>query len=281
MNIEQAKQILIKYYKEQLEKMLLRHYPVKYMNFLKVKFRHSFECYYIGRDIVENDEILKNKSQSFKEKLELAYLLHDIGRFFELSNELAGKTHGVFGADLLKNNEDLNDKIVLIAIRHHDIAEVNLENDDDYITLSDKEKQDALEILLALRDADKISNLYLFQRENTIYTRKEKRFGFSEEYFDGLKDKYLIDKKYKNTIFDSIAYYIIWYHELIFQASKNFVIEHKLIDHLLKMFEFYIDEVSKNESKYMKKEELQENRIKMENYLSRIKNILREQKIIK
>lgn len=280
IGIKQAKEILIKYYKEQLQKLIDNNFSSANVNFLKVKFRHSFECYYIGREILKKDKELKNKSDIFKERAELGFLLHDIGRFFELTNELNSQSHGIYGANLLENKENFDDKLVLIAIRHHDEADIFLDDDADFLKLSEDDKKESIEILRVLKDADKISNLYLFKNKNTIYTRKDKRYGFSEEYFEGIKNKHLIDKKYKNTIFDSIAYYIIWFHELFYEGSKEFVIEHKLIEHLVNMYDFFIKDIEKIELNYSLEEDVLKKKKEMEKNLSRLKAILKEQKII-
>ncbi len=280
IDIKQAKKILIKYYKEQLQKLIDNNFSSADVNFLKVKFRHSFECYYIGREILKKDKELKNKSDIFKERAELGFLLHDIGRFFELTNELNSQSHGIYGANLLENKENFDDKLVLIAIRHHDEANIFLDDDADFLKLSEDDKKESIEILRVLKDADKISNLYLFKNKNTIYTRKDKRYGFSEEYFEGIKNKHLIDKKYKNTIFDSIAYYIIWFHELFYEGSKEFVIEHKLIEHLVNMYDFFIKDIEKIELNYNSEEDVLKKKKEMEKNLSRLKAILKEQKII-
>ncbi len=280
IGIKQAKEILIKYYKEQLQKLIDNNFSSANVNFLKVKFRHSFECYYIGREILKKDKELKNKSDIFKERAELGFLLHDIGRFFELTNELNSQSHGIYGANLLENKENFDDKLVLIAIRHHDEADIFLDDDADFLKLSEDDKKESIEILRVLKDADKISNLYLFKNKNTIYTRKDKRYGFSEEYFEGIKNKHLIDKKYKNTIFDSIAYYIIWFHELFYEGSKEFAIEHKLIEHLVNMYDFFIKDIEKIELNYNSEEDVLKKKKEMEKNLSRLKSILKEQKII-
>lgn len=280
INIEQAKNILIKYYKSQLKKLKDNNFSDESVNFLKVKFGHSFECYYIGKKILKKDKELKNKSNIFKERAELSFLLHDIGRFFEITNELNSKPHGAYGADLLENNDNFNDKFVLIAVRHHDEANIILNEDIDYLKLSEEDKKQSIEILKILKDADKISNLYLFKNKNTIYTRKDRRYGFSEEYFEGIKNKHLIDKKYKNTIFDSIAYYIIWFHELFYEGSKEFVIEHKLIDHLINMYQFFIEKIEKIELNYDSTENVLKKKEEMKENLNKLKIILREQNII-
>ena len=116
---------------------------------------------------MESDAYLKNKPQEFKNKTELSCLLHDIGRFFELARELSGKAHGLFGAELLRDKDGMTDKMIFIAIAHHDKGCINLEDDKYYETFSENEKRDAIEILKLLRDADKISNLYLFKRKNS------------------------------------------------------------------------------------------------------------------
>ena len=60
----------------------------------------------------------------------------------------------------------------MIAIRHHDKAELILDDDSDYISLSSEDREMAKEVSLALRDADKISNLYFSSdsnRKTTIF----------------------------------------------------------------------------------------------------------------
>ena len=281
IDIKQAKDILIKHYKEQLKKLIDNNFSTANINFLKVKFKHSFDCYYIGKEILKKDKELKNKSNTFKEKVEISFLLHDIGRFFELTNELDSQSHGIYGANLLENKENFNDKLILIAIRHHDEADILLDDDEDFSQLNENDKKQSIEILKVLKDADKISNLYLFKEENTVYTRKDKRYGFSKEYFEGIKNQHLIDKKYKNTIFDSIAYYIIWFYELFYEGSKKFVVENKLIDHLVNMYEFFIKDIEKIELNYNSKEEVYKKKEEMQKNLDIIKSMLREQKIIK
>ena len=280
MYIDQAKEIIIRYYKRQLKRMIMKKFPKKDTHFLKVKCRHSFECYGIVKEIIEKDPILSKKNDYFKQRLEVACLLHDIGRFFELTDELQGKPHGDFGADLLGIEENFRDRIILIAIRHHDKAELILDDDSDYISLSPEDREMAKEVSLALRDADKISNLYLFKRENTVYTRKPKKFGFSPEYFEAIQNGHLIDKSYKNTIFDSIAYYIIWYHELIFQGSKDFVLHHQLVEHLVKMYNYFINYVATIEEDNMTEDEIRKHKEEMRQNLSKIKTILKGQGLI-
>lgn len=280
INIEEAKNILFKYYKEQLKKLIDNNFSITDINFLKVKLRHSFDCYYIGREILKEDINFKNMPISFKEKTEIVFLLHDIGRFFELTNELDSKSHGEYGSDILRNDNNIDDELILIPIKHHDQANIMLDNDVNFLKLNDNDKEQTLKILKILKDVDKISNLYLFKIKNTVYTRKDKRYGFCNKYFEGIKNKHLIDKKYKNTIFDSIAYYIIWFYELFYDGSKKFVIDHKLIDHLLDMYEFFINEIEKIELNYNSKENVIKEKNKMIENFIKIKNILKKQKII-
>ena len=280
IDIKQAKNILIKYYKKQLQKLLDNNFPEEDVKFLKVKFRHSFDCYNIGKKILESDDELKNKSNIFKQRAELSFILHDVGRFFELTDELNSKSHGIYGAELLEKFENIDDKLVLIAIGHHDESNIFLDNNKNYLSLTNEEKKQSIELLKVLKDADKISNLYLFKNKNTIYTRKDKKYGFSKEYFDGIENKHLIDKKYKNTIFDSIAYYIIWYHELFYNSSQEFVRKNKLIEHLVNMYDFFIKDIEKSELEHNSKEKVAKEKIEMENNLNKIKDILKRQNII-
>lgn len=277
MNVEKAESILNKYYKQQLNKLILNDFPKNDINFLKVKFNHSFDCYYICNEIIDEDDNLRNESEDFKNKAKVICLLHDLGRFFELTKELEGKEHGYYGADLLQKVELLSEKEILIPIRHHDERDIDLDLDEDYKALDEKSKKETLKLLILLRDVDKISNLYLFKKDNTIYTRKDKKYGLSEEYFEALKNKTIIDKKYKNTIFDSIIYYIIWIYELNYKGSRDFANKNKLLEHLLKMFEFYIYDVEKNELKQYSESEVLKRKNLMLQYFQRIKEILKEE----
>ena len=156
MKVEDGKKILIKYYLEQLKKLKDTNFPTKDISFIKIKFSHSFDCYNISKKILES-ETFKNKSESFKNRVEISCLLHDVGRFFELARELSGKPHGSFGAELLEKNKNITDKAVLLAIANHDKESINLKDDKYYEILKKKKKKDSLEILKLLRDIDKIA----------------------------------------------------------------------------------------------------------------------------
>ena len=163
-NIYLASKLICDTYEKQVQKV-----TAEIETWLTHKLKHTFQVTHEIMDILYQEKDVYNAfSASDKELVELAALLHDLGRFYQHNKKQIFPStqfeHGAAGVGVLKENPVFNNPIVLFAIAEHNHYEINYGNS-LYQNLDREDKKKAEIIAKMVRDADKLDNI-----RHTIYT---------------------------------------------------------------------------------------------------------------
>lgn len=165
------------YYKQAIEKVPSDSFFYQNINH---KFKHSVDVLHIGQQILANTPELRTKNSQFISIAEKALLFHDIGRFKEAVNNYNNEKkhlpssalhydHGLIGYNLLKNNPLYNDERILFSLRYHGKIKNSVTRALNNPTIKNSPlKQDFLDIINLVRDADKMANLKVIKKNNHL-----------------------------------------------------------------------------------------------------------------
>ena len=159
MYLTKAKKLLNQEY-QQRYKENVSCYHIEVMD---EKIRHSYQVLGAGNFLLRHEPCFASLSPKEIDKLQAAVLLHDIGRFYEILMMKDGQfvDHGVYGAKMLAQIPEFNQKDIVLPIRHHGHLIEALYDDEEYKALLASEKKLIKRNAFLVRDADKIANFYL------------------------------------------------------------------------------------------------------------------------
>ena len=242
-NLEKAKVILKNHYDKQ-QKVVDASGIKEDILWVKMKYAHSIDVFNIAEYLIDNDEELQKLTEDQKLYGKLAALLHDIGRAYEVGETKEKvKPHGYYGADvILKQVETETNPFILIPVKYHGdlLAEENARKDLENIeNLSNEDKEIIIKLLYLVMDSDKLSNFKLFQQiDEGYFLSRKKELYISDECYNHFIKRELIKREDLKTIFDEFLYYISWFYDLNFKASKDLILKNNLMKtFILKMQE--------------------------------------------
>lgn len=248
--LDDGKKVLKKHYNKQL-KVAEKSEIESDISWIKMKYEHSLDVFGITEYLLEKDEILSELDEKYKLYGKLGALLHDIGRAYEIGDiKINGLKHGYFGAEnILRDIECESNPFLLLSFKYHDIlnAEEQTRNELKLNNLS-KEEQEVVIILLKLvMDSDKLANFKLFQDCNRKYfLNLANDLHITDKCLRDFKNRKLIGKSDRNTIFDQYLFYIGWAYDLNFQASKDLVLKENYMAGIIKRMLNDIQKLSSN-----------------------------------
>lgn len=169
-----------KYYKQASVQLPKKDF---YQDFITHKVVHSAQVLRMGVKIIKQTPELTNKTPNFIETAERALLFHDVGRFAEgvlrwqainQKEEVAASSlkfnHCELGYHTLLENPTYNDPRILAAVKFHGMMLEDVYKTSEwknFMTLP--QNDDIKQILLLVRDADKLANLFVIKNEQRLY----------------------------------------------------------------------------------------------------------------
>ena len=241
-------------YLEVAKNLLSEEYRNKYMlanehgkRLMDEKIKHSYQVLGVGNYILNNEDVFAECTEAEIDFLKAIVLLHDIGRFQE--GVTSGIDHGLYGADILKSKTIFNMPEAYLSVRHHGHLIESLYEDEDYISLSEKDKGVIYKYIYLVRDADKLANFYLLFRE---FLKHETLF-FSPKPLDTkeVSEKVLkdflacksINKKDVKSHADQALMIFACVYDLEYKSSLVFLKKMKVLEGLFDSFsKFWIKE---------------------------------------
>ncbi len=205
---------------------------------IEEKIRHSYQVLGAGNLILKNEDVYKNLNNKEVDLLKSTLLLHDIGRFCEAVQ--SGIDHGVYGANLLRNDADFGCNKVYLAIKHHGHLIEELYEDDEYLELPEEEKEEVKKYIFLVRDADKIANFYLLmnefkEMENLFFhpERLENTGSASLSVHNSFMKHCSINKRDVTNVADQSLMILACVFDLNYRSSFLFLDKLKIIDKLM------------------------------------------------
>ncbi len=226
-----------------------------YQDFITHKVVHSMQVLKYGRKILAQTPELADKSSDFTAAAERALLFHDVGRFEEgvlrykaekenqnIAAASLAINHGDLGYETLLRNPHYNDPRILAAVKYHGAM---LEDVYDmpqwkkFMLLP--EKDDIKQILLLVRDADKLENLYTITNEHRLsqdifykqLTEDLRRAPLSAETIQQFFEGHVVRFRTVRSWSDRILMVLSWVHDINYETSKKICRRMKCFDYLL------------------------------------------------
>ena len=199
--------------------------------FVDEKIKHSLQVSGAGNGILANEAYFKGKSREFIDIVKTAILLHDIYRFREARGwyETGQKIdHSVKGSEFLSGRADFDNVLITLPIKHHGHMIEQMYEDESYLALDDKTKDEVKHIAWAVRDADKIANWYLFQKDwhniQDIWLSFPHDFSLKQAKIDDILWHYFIQetvapKDLVKTNADNVMSVICWLFDMNYKYS--------------------------------------------------------------
>jgi len=246
------------YYREAAAKVPADSFFRQTMNH---KFKHSVEVLHIGQTILHNTPELKNASPEFIKLAETALLFHDVGRFEEAYKQYKAQKkgiiiaassniydHGLIGYNLLKKNPKYNDMRILFALKWHGKMPEEITASTDWKkATSSPDFASIKQILLLVRDADKLANLYHIKQNNQLEKDLFYRQLTKEAMFSPLSPAVWQQFSERRTILfsnvysfaDRILLVLSWIFDLNYQATKQIFNNNGYTEYLLDLLSKY------------------------------------------
>ncbi len=232
----------------------------RYDDWMTHKYRHTMMVTKAGREIIENDDNLKNLSQEIKDEFIYACLFHDIGRAIQMdakTGELISDYHGIDGA-LVAQQHGVNSLNILIPVMLHDLIngallylpmyelEVDVRYTDqpqenrvfiremrERFSKLSEEKKETVELGRRLvKDADMLANWREFER--MTYDTYSKEIKINDKVKEDLFKAHLVDKDNLETVADYICLLIAWGTSIYYPYSIKSAINDDIIGRLRK-----------------------------------------------
>lgn len=231
--LEQEKKLLQKHYQKCVE--TVQDSPLLSL-YAQEKLVHSLQVYGAGCFILKHEPCFNKYSEILKKKALTAVLLHDIGRFSEIiithTSPDNHSDHGILGSEILKNLPEYNDVRITLSIKHHGHMIEELYDDNEYRQIKNKELQKEVEqIAFLIRDADKIANLYLFNRKSKEYYKliydnvapENVNKGLSPHILNYFLQQKVIPTKEVCSLVDRIISILCWIFDINYASSFKFL----------------------------------------------------------
>ncbi len=249
-SVNEGLNLLKKHYDKQL-KIAEESGDEKDVLWVKMKYEHSLDVFKISEFLIENDEVLSKLEEQYKIYGKLGAILHDIGRAYKIGkNKEKVEPHGAFGADnILKDIEGIDNPFILIPIKYHDVlfAEKEAREELETYSLSNKENEIIILLLKLVMDSDKLANFELFKTlQKSYFLHSPDELYFSKNCLESFKNRQLLKRDDRETIFDQILFYAAWVYGLNFEASRKFALEHKSMNGFINMMKKNLERIRQN-----------------------------------
>lgn len=194
-------------------------------NWLIHKIKHSFCVAHDIMDIFFAEQGLFNSfSESEREMVEVAGILHDLGRFYQHRDgrilENSEFHHGKEAVKLLRDNPDFNNPILLFAIEEHCNFSVNY-NNPLFTKLSTHDKHIAEAIAQLLRDADKLENIKDFTYNGMAHFHNVINGPISKDAHKYILEKQTLARSVIKTTSDRILCGLSWVNDIYFESTRK------------------------------------------------------------
>lgn len=206
-----------------------------YTSYAEEKRHHSLQVLGAGKYIIRHEGYFQQHGSLFSETAKVAVLLHDIGRFDEITARfLYGKKidHGIAGYTKLSRIPEYSHNLIALPIKHHGHLKEDFYNDEAYKSIADKVVADECDAIFRLiRDADKIANFNIVCSETEKYlplfipspddvsSREESLSSQVVEDFLRLKT---VDYSLRKTCADHCLTFISWFFDINYHTSVVF-----------------------------------------------------------
>lgn len=221
------------------------------IRWVDMKYNHSLDVFHVCEFLINNDNFLSKLDDKYKLYGQLSAILHDIGRAYKIGeNRDKVEPHGAFGSDkVLRDMEKIDNPFILIPVKYHDVleAEEQAKKELKKYDLSARENEIVIILLKLVMDSDRLANFELFKTlNNKFFLNLKKELYFSKKSLNAFKNRKLLTREERETLFDQILFYSAWVYDLNFEASKKFVIEHKNMEAFIKMMNKAVIEIAEN-----------------------------------
>lgn len=211
----------------------LNHYLPYYnkiqKKYIKDKYKHSLDCFYILKEMFPKTYKLYAPS----------VILHDFGCFSEFYYK-EKIDHARLGYNLLKEKNIFNTAI-LLPIKYHE-EDVNwellLDNDEQYQKYSKKQKEQIYYNCIIVRDIDIISNMKQIVSEKA---NSKNISSYNSKLVKLLKENKIGKKEFIENDFDKIIYILCGLNLILLDESREYIKKHKIIEKLIKRLYFLIN----------------------------------------
>jgi hypothetical protein len=186
--------------------------------FLTHKIRHSFDVAYVACEMMVLDPALSGLSPRERDLVEIAALLHDLGRFYQHDGKviLWEMDHGREGASRLAGLKKCDDPAILFAIDEHDAYQIDMSN------LPAKGGPFALIAAKVVRDADKLANILDFSMHGVKEEFLQNKAGaLSGKVREALASAGQIMRRDSTTYADDVVNCMCWYDDMNFAYTKD------------------------------------------------------------
>ncbi|MFC1659017.1 HD domain-containing protein [Pseudomonadota bacterium] len=283
MNVIKAKKILEKHYKQQIKEARKLNSNTD-TDWVKMKRKHSYQVLTTGKKIINKTPELKSLDKHYIKCAKVIFLLHDIGRFYEIGNKISSNSkipsdHGNHAVEILKK-EKINDPLILLSIKYHNRINLDgLEGELKNLKISKKEREIIIILSKLIRDADKITNFLSFKNE-PIFSFKTRELNYSDQLLKSFKAGEFGKRAYEKTIFDTFLIHFCWEYDLSFEESRKILLKKKINESLLKKFFDSVDKVAKEKTGLIKEDKLEEMKEKMIKCGNETKEVLKAKKLL-
>ena len=249
MYLTKAKKLLNQEY-QQRYKENVSGYHIEVMD---EKIRHSYQVLGAGNFLLRHEPCFASLSPKEIDKLQAAVLLHDIGRFYEIlmMKDRQFVDHGVYGAKMLAQIPEFNQKDIVLPIRHHGHLIEALYADEEYMALADEEKAIIRRNAFLVRDADKLANFYLlathFEEYGPMFlVASEYKDANSKDISEKIREDFFNHKCVTRSEIRNLAEKALslwaWIYDINYDSSFLFMERLHLTDRLFKFLSRYLKE---------------------------------------
>ncbi|MBQ6854509.1 MAG: hypothetical protein IJO11_03590 [Alphaproteobacteria bacterium] len=245
-----------------------KRYTALNKDWLMLKYFHTLQVVKVGEELMQSEPIFHQLSDKDKQRVSLALLMHDIGRAFELredGSKIEGFQHGAAGMQWLIDTYQLNDIAILSAVLVHDQTDMDfldlsekdlclhprfqklsdtLQNsvltvNQQYHSLSNKDKQFVKNVCYLVKDADTLSNIldYTFI---IPYRNKPKIPVISDKVFNrAIQREYVLFSDIQ-TFADTAVSYMAWFWKFTYNATIQWALKENVPE---KIKEYVLSEI--------------------------------------
>jgi len=214
--------------------ILLHHYNLWNLNvssdvlrYNTHKIRHSNWVLEIWRNLIIKINENKKISKETISRAEIAFLLHDIARFYQNDKHkiLSNKEFEHWNERYKILMQEWYDEKIILAVKYHNKYKINwLYKEENYLKMNDNDKKETEFLSKLVRDTDKLQNMIyeVFNIEWLINFNKKLVSGnISEEIISDLKNEIPVDRENIKTYADEIIWTLSWIFDINFYESVD------------------------------------------------------------
>ncbi len=224
------------------------------------KIRHSLWVLETGRNLIIKIQENTPLSSEFKNRAEIVFILHDLGRFYQNNGERVLKNseyeHGDKSYKLAQIAQ--YDEWICLAIKYHNkYSHLPLLEEPSFLSMNPKEQEETLFLAKLARDADKLQNMIytVFNIDHILkldpYSENLKREDISEINREDVKKHVQIDRKNIYSVWDYLLSTLCWIFDINFQESVETLHFYWYFEKIIQKFD-ELPEISQNSLKIIK-----------------------------